>query len=40
MRDSQTTGGYARVLQLTENAINRLAQKRPQQSIQFELLTD
>ena len=40
MRDSQTTGGYARVLQLTENAINILAQKRPQESIKFELLIE
>lgn len=28
MRDAQTTGGYARVLQLTENSINLLAQKK------------
>jgi biotin-dependent carboxylase-like uncharacterized protein len=27
MRDCQTTGGYPRVLQLTENAINRLSQR-------------
>ncbi len=37
MRDCQTTGGYARVLQLTESAINRLAQKRPNESIYFTL---
>ncbi|MBL4772735.1 MAG: biotin-dependent carboxyltransferase family protein [Alcanivoracaceae bacterium] len=29
MRDCQTTGGYARVLQLTDNSINRLSQKAP-----------
>jgi allophanate hydrolase subunit 2 len=27
MRDCQTTGGYPRVLQLTEKAINSLSQK-------------
>jgi len=27
MRDGQTTGGYPRILQLTEEAIDRLAQK-------------
>jgi antagonist of KipI len=27
MRDCQTTGGYPRVLQLTEKAINTLSQK-------------
>lgn len=29
MRDAQTTGGYARVLQLCPMAINQLAQKKP-----------
>ena len=29
MRDAQTTGGYARILQLTPMGINQLAQKRP-----------
>ena len=38
MRDCQTTGGYPRVLQLTENAINRLAQKKPGDQIQFTLI--
>lgn len=28
MRDAQTTGGYPRILQLTEQAINQLAQKK------------
>ena len=37
MRDCQTTGGYARVLQLTEQSINRLAQKTATDSIVFEL---
>ncbi|MDC8002555.1 biotin-dependent carboxyltransferase family protein [Aureisphaera galaxeae] len=35
MRDAQTTGGYARVLQLTEESINRLAQKQPMEAIQL-----
>ena len=38
MRDCQTTGGYARVLQLSPGAINRLAQKRSGASINFKLL--
>lgn len=35
MRDAQTTGGYARVLQLSEKSLNRLAQKRAGEVIQF-----
>lgn len=35
MRDGQTTGGYPRVLQLTSNAINKLAQRRTSETIQF-----
>ncbi len=38
MRDAQTTGGYPRVLQLTETAINRLAQKKLNNEIQFKLV--
>ncbi len=38
MRDCQTTGGYPRVLQLTEAAINQLSQKTPKQTIQFKLI--
>lgn len=38
MRDCQTTGGYARVLQLSDQAINVLAQQRPGTTIQFSLL--
>src|SRR5690606_11465238 len=38
MRDCQTTGGYPRILQLSEMAINRLSQRIPGQIIQFELL--
>jgi len=38
MRDCQTTGGYPRVLQLTEHAINRLAQKKTNDKIQFKLI--
>ena len=32
MRDCQTTGGYPRILQLSENSINDLAQLMPSQS--------
>lgn len=35
MRDAQTTGGYARILQLTEKSINVLAQKAPNKKIVF-----
>lgn len=35
MRDGQTTGGYPRVLQLTNAAINILAQKAPGSKIRF-----
>lgn len=35
MRDCQVTGGYPRVLQLTENAINKLGQKTTHDKIQF-----
>jgi allophanate hydrolase subunit 2 len=38
MRDAQTTGGYARILQLTEGAINVLAQKRAGEQVQFKLI--
>lgn len=37
MRDAQTTGGYARVLQLNDRAINNLAQKRPGEMVRFQL---
>lgn len=37
MRDCQVTGGYPRVLQLTEEAINRLSQKGTNDIIQFVL---
>ena len=37
MRDCQVTGGYPRVLQLTEESINRLAQKSTREQIQFVL---
>ncbi|MEX2379947.1 MAG: biotin-dependent carboxyltransferase family protein [Vicingaceae bacterium] len=37
MRDAQTTGGYARVLQLTPMAINQLAQKKPGDLFRFRL---
>ncbi len=38
MRDAQTTGGYARVLQLTEKSINRLAQKLANAAVKFKLV--
>ncbi len=37
MRDCQVTGGYPRVLQLSEYAISRLSQKVAGDSIQFQL---
>lgn len=37
MRDAQTTGGYARIFQLTETAVNILAQKRAGESLQFKI---
>lgn len=38
MRDAQTTGGYPRVLQLTETSINVLAQKVPGDEIHFSII--
>ncbi|MFT7073181.1 biotin-dependent carboxyltransferase family protein [Patiriisocius sp. Uisw_017] len=37
MRDAQTTGGYARILQLSRESINILAQKRPGEKVFFQL---
>ena len=37
MRDAQTTGGYPRILQLSDAGINQLAQKSTQDRFQFEL---
>lgn len=37
MRDAQTTGGYARVFQLSETAINKIAQKRSGEVIKFKI---
>tara|TARA_R100000935_G_C2812900_1_gene155875 strand:- start:215 stop:1075 length:861 start_codon:yes stop_codon:yes gene_type:complete len=37
MRDCQTTGGYPRILQVSENGINRLAQKVQGDNISFQL---
>ncbi|SFD05033.1 biotin-dependent carboxyltransferase family protein [Algibacter pectinivorans] len=39
MRDCQTTGGYPRVLQLKESAINSLAQKFTGHEVSFQLNT-
>ncbi len=36
MRDCQVTGGYPRILQLTENSINKLAQKSTGNKINFQ----
>lgn len=38
MRDCQTTGGYPRIFQLTEQSLNILSQKSTKQSIRFRLL--
>lgn len=38
MRDCQTTGGYPRLLQLSEMAINQLSQKIPGQKFRFKFL--
>lgn len=37
MRDAQTTGGYPRIFQLSENAINTVAQKKTNDKISFKL---
>jgi len=38
MRDCQTTGGYPRILQLSEQAISQLAQKRQGDALIFDLI--
>ena len=38
MKDGQTTGGYPRILQLTEEAICVLAQKKTSDSLNFKLI--
>ena len=38
MRDCQTTGGYPRILQLSDMAINRLSQKAPGEKFRFKIL--
>jgi len=38
MRDAQTTGGYARIFQLSERAINKLSQKRSGMAVRFQLV--
>ena len=37
MRDAQTTGGYARILQLAEASIDQLARLSPGQHFRFSL---
>ena len=37
MRDCQVTGGYLRVLQLSEKAINQLSQKTTGDKIKFDI---
>ena len=39
MRDCQVTGGYPRILQLSEKSINRIAQKTTNQTIKFSLFS-
>tara|TARA_R110002126_G_scaffold77796_3_gene193957 strand:- start:21067 stop:21918 length:852 start_codon:yes stop_codon:yes gene_type:complete len=39
MRDCQVTGGYPRILQLTEVAINKLAQKTTDNSFRFSIIS-
>jgi allophanate hydrolase subunit 2 len=38
MRDAQTTGGYARIFQLTKNSIDLLAQKRAGETVSFKIM--
>ena len=38
MKDAQVTGGYPRILQLSEQSISTLAQKKPQEKIIFKLI--
>lgn len=38
MRDCQTTGGYPRILQLSESAINSLSQKMQFENVKFQLI--
>ncbi|AXT55854.1 biotin-dependent carboxyltransferase [Aquimarina sp. AD1] len=38
MRDCQTTGGYPRILQLTKESINAIAQKRTGDTICFDMI--
>ena len=37
MRDCQVTGGYPRILQLTDDAINKLAQKTTNHTFKFKI---
>jgi len=38
MRDCQVTGGYPRILQLTDDAINKLAQKTTKDTVKFKVI--
>ena len=38
MRDCGVTGGYPRILQLTETSINRLSQKTTNDTFKFKLV--
>jgi biotin-dependent carboxylase-like uncharacterized protein len=38
MRDCQVTGGYPRILQLTDDAINKLAQKSTNETFRFKII--
>jgi len=37
MRDAGVTGGYPRILQLSEDSISKIAQKRPGEVVRFHL---
>lgn len=39
MRDAQVTGGYPRVLQMSEQSLNNLAQKGASQNVNFKIIT-
>lgn len=39
MRDAQVTGGYPRILQVENTSLNVLSQKKPNEKINFKLLT-
>jgi allophanate hydrolase subunit 2 len=40
MRDAQVTGGYPRILQVENNSLSILSQKKPGDKIKFSLLKE